>query len=71
MRQVPLRYLLGLIAVALVFQLFFRYQYVRLSDSVLRVDRLTAQSCYMPCVPASPTPMPTNPFDNLWYKNSH
>jgi hypothetical protein len=38
----------GLIAVAVIFQLFFRYQYIHQLDLlVLRIDRLTGQSCVL------------------------
>lgn len=54
-------YVVGsLFAAAFVFQFFLRYDYVHLAEGrVMRIDRLTASSCYMPCLPPKPTPMPT------------
>jgi hypothetical protein len=63
----------GIVAAALVFQLFFHYQYVHLAGGdVMRIDRLTGSSCDMPCVPTptptSPPPPPTpRPFDSASY----
>ena len=46
--------LLVLVALAVVFQLFLRYQYIHTSGAdIVRVDRLTGQSCDMPCDAAS------------------
>jgi len=55
----------GIVATILVFQLFFRFQYEHLIGlRVMRIDRLTGASCYLPCLatpsPAPPTPMPSN-----------
>jgi hypothetical protein len=50
------RVLVALIAVALAFQLFFRYQYIGTAPIVMRVDRVTGASCFMPC---RPTPVPS------------
>jgi len=41
----------GLLIVAVVFQLFFRYQYLKSGYEWYRVDRLTGQTCTMPCPP--------------------
>lgn len=49
-------YAIGLAAaVILAFQFFWRYQYVHLVGlRVMRIDRLTGQSCVMPCAAPSP-----------------
>jgi hypothetical protein len=46
-RNVKTKYVLGAVALAIVFQLFFRYSYVPLGErgAVLRTDRLTGVSC--------------------------
>jgi hypothetical protein len=38
-----------IIIIVVVFQLFFRYQYVGSGRDLMRVDRLTEASCFMPC----------------------
>jgi hypothetical protein len=46
--------------VALVagFQLFLRYQYVDAGGTrIMRIDRLSGASCYMPCSPTAPMPI--------------
>jgi hypothetical protein len=41
----------GVVVAAILFQLFFRYQYVHLAGAeVMRIDRLTGRSCYEPCI---------------------
>ena len=53
----------GIVLAAIVFQFFLRYNYVHLRGGyVMRLDRLTASSCYMPCLPKPPTPTPV-PYD--------
>lgn len=58
-------WLVALIGLALIFQLFFRYQYLHLSGiNVMRIDRLTLASCSMPCDPPvnyAPVLVPTTP----------
>lgn len=49
----------GAIAAILIFQFFFRYQYVNQGTALLRIDRVTGSSCYLPCLPPTPTPRPT------------
>lgn len=49
------------IAVILVYQLFFRYQYIERSYGITRIDRLSGTSCRLPCTPTPATPEPT-PF---------
>jgi hypothetical protein len=50
----------GLLIAAVLFQVFLHYEYIHLAGgSVMRIDRLTGTSCYMPCTP-KPTP---SPFD--------
>jgi hypothetical protein len=45
----------GLVIAVLVFQLLLRYQYVHLrGNHVLRIDRLTATTCIMPCLETPP-----------------
>ena len=45
-------YILGcLLIVAAIFQLFFRYQYLKSGYEWYRIDRLTGQTCTMPCHP--------------------
>jgi hypothetical protein len=62
-------WIVALVAVALIFQFFFRYQYEHLAGgNVLRIDHLTATSCYLPCLPPPPpppkaTPTPYDPID--------
>ncbi len=52
-------YAVSVVAAIAIFQFFLRYQYEHLAGgSVMRIDRLTASSCYMPCLPA-PAPAPT------------
>jgi len=43
----------GVLVVAAAFQLLLRYQYVG-SGPVMRIDRVTGASCFMPCRPTSP-----------------
>ncbi len=53
---------LGIALVALGFQFFFRYDYVYLNGgSIMRIDRLTQVSCYMPCMPSPPRTPFVNP----------
>ena len=41
-----------LIVVAVIFQLFFRYQYIHtVGIRITRIDRLTGASCELPCMP--------------------
>lgn len=50
----------ALVVVVAMFQLFFRYQYIHTYGAeITRVDRLTGQSCEMPCVNA-PSPHSTS-----------
>jgi len=45
----------GFVIVVAIFQLFFRYEYVRVGSAVVyRIDRLTGHSCEVPCDYASP-----------------
>jgi len=56
------KWVVGGLAVAalLAFQIFVRYQYVHLVGvRVMRIDRLTSTSCYMPC--PDPTSSPEKP----------
>jgi len=54
----------ALIAIALIviiFELFFRFRYVRAGDQVWRIDRITEQACLVRiggaiCSPSSPVP---------------
>ena len=39
----------GLIVALAVFQLFLRYEYLKAGYEWYRIDRVTAQSCVMPC----------------------
>lgn len=50
-----------IVVVLLIFQLFMRYVYLAPDryGRVMRVDRLSGISCYVPCTPAPPTPPPT------------
>lgn len=56
---------IGVIVLALIFQLFFRYQYVPSTlGPVWRIDRITHASCILPCRPApalSPVPGSVRP----------
>ena len=63
----------ALVAIAIVvilFELFFRYRYVRAGDQVWRIDRVTEQACLVRIGSAicsgSPAPPPTprlrNPY---------
>ncbi|HEX3462673.1 MAG TPA: hypothetical protein VHS78_01300 [Candidatus Elarobacter sp.] len=45
-------------AMAVAFQVFVRYEYVRAGTVVTRVDRLSGRMCVMPCI-ATPPPTPT------------
>lgn len=56
-------YVVGGVAVAaLIFQLFLHYQYEHLAGGrVMRIDRLTGSSCFMPCVATSATATPAAP----------
>jgi hypothetical protein len=50
----------GLIALAVLFQLFFRYQYIHtMGVRITRIDRLTGASCELPCEPETWAPVPT------------
>ena len=52
--------LAGLLAVTLVFQSFFRYEYVTTrSGHVIRIDRLKATACVMPCLGTQASMSPT------------
>ena len=54
----------ALIVVAAGFQLFFRYAYIGSGPIVIRIDRVTGASCFMPCRPTpapSPSPAPSPP----------
>ena len=48
----------GLIVLAAVFQLFFRYEYLGSGRALMRIDRVTGGSCFMPCRP-TPPPSPS------------
>ena len=49
----------ALIVIAVIFQLFFRYQYITVGQGAAwRVDRLTNTICLMPCASS-------NPFNNI------
>ena len=52
-----------IVAAIAVFVVFFRYQYVESGSRTDRVDRITGQTCVMPCLP--PTPEPTGPSNAL------
>ena len=54
----------SLVGLAVIFQLFFRYQYVASGAYVFRVDRLTLATCYMPCRPAVTYPPSSSPTAN-------
>jgi hypothetical protein len=54
-------WIVGLIVLGIIFQLFFRYQYLQDGRAhVIRIDRLTRTSRYLPCLPpafaAPPSP---------------
>lgn len=50
----------GLVIAGLLFQLFFRYQYVHLTGTtVMRIDRLSGSSCNLPCEAPQPPPVQT------------
>lgn len=55
----------GLALVCLVFQVFFRYEYIHFnSGRVMQIDRLTRASCNLPCEPTSRIPIATpTPYD--------
>lgn len=66
-------WIVALIGLALIFQLFFRYQYLARGDYIVRIDRLTLASCYLPCrqtpeqlplavTPLAPSPTPKDPL---------
>ena len=38
-----------LVAIAAIFQIFLRYQYVQAAGRTWRIDRLTLESCLLPC----------------------
>jgi hypothetical protein len=51
----------AVLAAAVLFHWFFRYQYVEAGTRVMRIDRLTGASCLMPChrlITALTTPSP-------------
>jgi hypothetical protein len=55
----------GILVMALLFQLFFRYQYVTANGLTWRIDRLTQQTCRlsigeMPCAPSTPSATVSN-----------
>lgn len=58
----------GLVIAGLLFQLFFRYQYVHLTGTtVMRIDRLSGSSCNLPCEQPSfdpTTAKPEHSFDS-------
>jgi hypothetical protein len=54
----------ALIVLAVIFQLFLRYQYVHtVGYSITRIDRLTGASCELPCAPAISNQSTPNPWD--------
>jgi hypothetical protein len=56
----------GLALVAAVFQFFFRYEYIHTAGvRITRIDRVTGQSCQLPCAPATPRPTPIPSYDDL------
>lgn len=61
----------GLIGLAVIFQLFLRYQYIHTyGRNITRIDRLTRQSCELPCrpvtfTPAAAAPVATDALDAL------
>ncbi len=62
----PAWFAAGAVFTVLVFQLFFRFDYVHVAGArVMRIDRLSGASCDIPCIPA-PRPTPT-PFDRVAY----
>lgn len=61
---------------AIVYQLFFRYEYYHYQGNVGRIDKLTGAMCVMPCVPqpvptdtAPPSPLPSAAFNALFDLN--
>lgn len=50
---------LGVVCAALMFQFFFRYQYIKEGAVVMRVDRVTGASCALPCIKFDPNSIPT------------
>lgn len=53
--------LLAVLLVVCAFQIFFRYQYVRASNTnVVRIDRLTNDSCILPCSTDGYAPLPSD-----------
>ncbi len=43
-------WIIGVVLSAAIFQLFFRYEYIHtMGNWVIRVDRLTGATCYLPC----------------------
>ncbi|HEV3157545.1 MAG TPA: hypothetical protein VGZ00_09400 [Candidatus Baltobacteraceae bacterium] len=56
--------ILGILGILVIFQVFLRYQYVPLGKSQLvRIDRLTRQSCIEPCNGSSASPTPEPPTE--------
>jgi hypothetical protein len=60
-------YVLGaLLVAAVLFQVFFRYDYIHVDSArIVRVDRLTQASCDMPCLPP-PTAPPYDAVDSYY-----
>jgi|SRR5579862_7154274 len=56
----------AIVAALIIFQSFLRYQYEHLAGGrVMRIDRLTGSSCYMPCVPQpGPAETPERTFES-------
>jgi hypothetical protein len=53
-RAVP--WTIAILVFAAIFQLFFRYEYMHTTGNlVVRVDRLTGASCYLPCAKSAAT----------------
>lgn len=53
----------GAIVTVLVFLAFFRYAYLHDGARLVRVDRLTGNSCYLPCAPSTTSSLPTSVSD--------
>lgn len=61
----------GIVLLAVIFQLFFRQQYIVTSRYTIRVDRITGASCFMPCLPtATPVPPTPTPSDEEFEQNA-
>jgi hypothetical protein len=53
--------LIAVAVIVIIFELFFRYHYVRAGDQIWRIDRITEQACLVRvgsavCSPSSPAP---------------